>query len=102
MQYCFFYGKDREGETRLLPLESADGRVVVVLFQDMEEEERGAISARLLRSVNFREIVWMSVEASSREEAVRKIKNDLVTDKKEDLIFLMDKEIGNDWLGLST
>jgi hypothetical protein len=95
MQYYLYFGRDQEGQTVLIPVVSPDGRAVVVLFQDMEQEEMEAISASLLNSRGFREIVWMSVEASSREEAARKIKRDLVKDKNEDVIFLTDKEIGH-------
>jgi hypothetical protein len=95
MEYYLFFGRDQEGKTALIPVWSPDGRAVVVLFQDIEEEERDAISASLLRSRGLREIVWLAVEASSREEAARKIKRDLVKDKNEDVIFLTDKEIGH-------
>lgn len=73
-------------------LRSPDDRRVVVLF--LENENMEAIARdTFLDSPELQGISWGYVEASSRDEAGRQIRL-LLADESEDVIFLMDTDIG--------
>jgi hypothetical protein len=95
MKYYYLVNLDKNQQMQgPFGMQLPDGRGLIILSNDEDSQTLSQIADRALaEDPNTYGVAVFPVEASSRDEAARKIKLSWKNDEFQDAIFLMDTEV---------